>query len=230
MLYKKVVLKSLFIFRWNYYRITFTWHWSLRSPSCTKTYFTEQKSEYFIRLWTIPMNIDMPCVHNQILKSYTFINHLLIILFAEICNIDCGINPRLLLPISHYDSIFGIILKSVDTDNFDWRLTSDNLDLMVHLSPLRRIAWYLSFHNFIYFIKPYIFIHKAHLNLADCSCLPFYFPSPIHDQSLQITHNILPPSLHSSSSYSTLLFLKLYSLSFSQQPISICPSYSCLFI
>ncbi len=81
---KKVVLESILIFRLNYQRVAVLHFWSLGCSCSTKANFAKKESEYFIRLVGVTMDVNMPCIKNQIFQSDLFINHLSEIIFAEI--------------------------------------------------------------------------------------------------------------------------------------------------
>lgn len=102
------------------------------------------------------MDVDMPSIKNKILHWNGFVYDLPILLFAHFCNIDCCIYPGFLFAISHEDLV-RFILEFVKTDEFYWRFASDDLNLMVDLSPFRRVNAHLFFHfidNFISLSDP----------------------------------------------------------------------------
>lgn len=81
---KKVVLESILIFRLDYQRVAVLHLWSLGCSCSPQADFAKKESEYFIRLVGVTMDVNMPCIKNEIFQRNLFVNHLSEIVFTEI--------------------------------------------------------------------------------------------------------------------------------------------------
>lgn len=81
---KEVVLESILIFRLDYQRVAVLHFWSLGCSCSTQADFAKKESEYFIRLVRVTMDINMPCIKNEIFQRDLFVYHLSEIIFTEI--------------------------------------------------------------------------------------------------------------------------------------------------